>query len=549
MNDQSMKLGRRRVLQLGAGLAALATVPPFARASVAPVLTPVVTTTNGAVQGLVDHGIFSFKGVRYGAAPIGNLRFKPPQKPAPWQGALDAIGYGAPAMQMYTRPPPATELSRQLSTIFTTPAQVKIDNEDCLYLNVWSPGVGDGKKRAVMFWIHGGGYAYGSSSWPIYDGANLARRGDVVVVSVNHRLNLFGYLYLVELGGAEYASSGNVGMLDLVASLEWVRDNIASFGGDPGNVTIFGESGGGSKVSTLLAMPAAKGLFHKAIIESGPGLVGAPKAAATETARTIMAELGIEPTNVAALTTVPAETLIAAAIAADKKQGGGPGAFVRLSPVVDGVVLPSDPFTPVAPAQSAGIPLLIGTNKDEMTLFNLSEPWFATLDQAGLATRAKEMVGQKADTLIAAYHARSPEYTPAYLLSALNTGSFMWSGSIQLAERKAAQSALVYMYRLDWETPVANGVFKAPHTLEIPLVFDNVELARVLVGDGEQPQKLADQMSSAWTAFAKTGVPTATDVPTWPRYESKRRATMIFGTPTHVVDDPDGDIRRLYTSG
>ena len=548
MHSKSVNIGRRRVLQIGAGFAALAALPATLRATV-PTPTPVVTTAHGAVQGLIENGIHTFKGVRYGAAPIGALRFKPPQKPAPWQGAQDAIGFGAPAIQMNMNAPPATDLSRQLSTIFTTPAETKIDNEDCLFLNVWTPGVGGDKKRPVMVWFHGGGHAYGSGAWPIYDGANLARRGDVVVVTVNHRLNLFGYLYLAEVAGAEYAASGNAGTLDLVASLEWVRDNIAAFGGDAGNVTIFGESGGGQKVSTLLATPAAKGLFHKAIIQSGPGLAGAPKDGATGVAKALLTELGIEAPNIAALTTLPADTLLGAAFAALAKLGGGPGSFSRLTPVVDGVVLPADPFTPAAPAQASNIPVLIGTNKDEMTLFNASEPWFATLDEAGLAERAKTVAGPKADALIAAYRARSPDYAPPYLMSSLITGAFMWNGSITLAERKAAQPAPVYMYRLDWETPVAGGLFKSPHTLEIPLVFDNVERARALLGEGEVPQTLADRMANSWIAFAKTGNPRADGAPEWPRYDTKRRATMVFDANTRVVDDPDAAIRKIYAGG
>jgi para-nitrobenzyl esterase len=538
---------RRDLLKLTTGIAALAALPRNVFAAL-PIPTPIVKTTYGAVQGLTTDGVHAYKGVRYGAAPVGELRFKPPRAPEPWQGTADAIGFGAPAVQMNMTPPSGTDLSRQLSTIFTMPADAKIDNEDCLFLNVWTPGVADDKKRAVMFWIHGGGYAYGSGSWPIYDGANLARRGDVVVVTVNHRLNLFGYLYLAELGGADYAQSGNAGMLDLVQALQWVRDNIAAFGGDPGNVTVFGESGGGMKVSTLLAMPSAKGFFHKAIVQSGPGLSGATKEQATATTRSILAELGVDAANLSALTTLPADKLIGAAFAAAAKAAPGPGAFQRLSPVVDGVVLPSDPFIPAAPAQAAEIPLLIGTNKDEMTLFDARELGFLMLDENAIAQRAKMVAGDKADALITAYRKRSPTYTPAYLLSALNTGGFMWNGSIQLAERKAAQKAPVYMYRLDWETPVANGLFKAPHTLEIPLVFQNVEYARVLVGDGAQAQQLADVMSDAWLAFAKSGNPGTNALPKWPAYDKKKRATMIFDAESKVVNDPDAEIREIYAS-
>jgi para-nitrobenzyl esterase len=541
--NQPAQLARRDLLRLGIGLASagvLAADVPI------PIVTKVVKTTSGDVQGLQHDGVQVLKGIRYGAPPVGALRFMPPAKPKPWKGVADATEFGAPAMQM--APPistsPATDFGRQLATIYPTPAEIKIQNEDCLFLNVWTPALGSGTRRPVMVWLHGGGFAYGSGAWPIYDGANLAKKGDVVVVTVNHRLNVFGYLDLGQLGNDAYAKSGNAGMLDLVAALEWVRDNIEAFGGDPGNITIMGESGGGAKVSTLLAMPAAKGLFHRAVIQSGPGLKGAPKDAATRAAKGVLDELQVNAADTKALQGIPAEDILAAAFAAAAKAGGGPmGGMMRLSPVVDGVVLPSDPFTPVAPAISAGVPILIGSNKDEMTLFTAGEPWFGRLTDAQLVERAKAIAGSKAEPLIAAFRKLHPDYSPTYLLVQVLTAQAMFGGSITLAERKAAQKAApVYMYYLVWETPVANGLFKSPHTLDIPFMFDNVDKARVLVGPGLQPEALARQMSDAWLAFARTGNPN------WPPYTPGRRATMLFDVESRVVDDPNAEVRKILQS-
>ncbi len=541
--NQPAQLARRDLLRLGIGLASagvLAADVPI------PIVTKVVKTTSGDVQGLQHDGVQVLKGIRYGAPPVGALRFMPPAKPKPWKGVADATEFGAPAMQM--APPistsPATDFGRQLATIYPTPAEIKIQNEDCLFLNVWTPALGSGTRRPVMVWLHGGGFAYGSGAWPIYDGANLAKKGDVVVVTVNHRLNVFGYLDLGQLGNDAYAKSGNAGMLDLVAALEWVRDNIEAFGGDPGNITIMGESGGGAKVSTLLAMPAAKGLFHRAVIQSGPGLKGAPKDAATRAAKGVLDELQVNAADTKALQGIPAEDILAAAFAAAAKAGGGPmGGMMRLSPVVDGVVLPSDPFTPVAPAISAGVPILIGSNKDEMTLFTAGEPWFGRLTDAQLVERAKAIAGSKAEPLIAAFRKLHPDYSPTYLLVQVLTAQAMFGGSITLAERKAAQKAApVYMYYLVWETPVANGLFKSPHTLDIPFMFDNVDKARVLVGPGPQPEALARQMSDAWLAFARTGNPN------WPPSTPERRATMLFDVESRVVDDPNAEVRKILQS-
>ncbi len=532
----------------------LTLLAPWAFAAAVP--SQVVKTGAGAVQGLVEGGISAFKGIPYGAPPLAERRFLPPQPAPAWDDVLVAADFGAPAMQVYDRPHTGDPLSMQLATIYPMRSEMKIDNEDCLFLNVWTPGTDQGK-RPVMVWLHGGGYAYGSGAWPIYDGTNLARHGDVVVVTLNHRLNAFGYLYLADVLGKDYARSGDAGMLDIVLALQWVRDNIARFGGDPGNVTIMGESGGGSKVSHLMAMPSAKGLFHKAIVQSGPGLTGVPKDTATRTARAVIAELGVTPSDDAAaraavrqrLVTATAAEILDAVTAAEAKAGGGFGGGLPLAPVVDGDVLPRDPFAPGAPPQSADVPLLIGWNKDEMTIFNTTAPWFGTLRAEDLPARAAQLAGGKADALLAAYHRLFPDYSPTYLFNALMGDSWAFLGSVTEAERKADQGgAPVYMYYLTWETPVGNGVFKTPHTLDIPFMFHNVDKATAITGDSADARKLEQEMSGAWIAFARTGNPDNDAVPEWPAYDRESRATMVFDVKPAVVDDPKGEIRRILQS-
>ena len=534
---------RRDLLRAGLALAGAGTLSRLRADDVPiPVPTPVVKTTNGSVQGLVENGIQTFKGIRYGAPPVGPLRFLPPQKPEPWTGAADATAFGPPAIQMANGAiaSPRTDFARELATIFPVPAEIKTANEDCLFLNVWTPAVKDSGNRPVMVWLHGGGFAYGSGAWPVYDGANLARKGDAVIVTINHRLNVFGYLYLGAFSDA-YAKSGNAGMLDAVLALEWVRDNIAAFGGNPANVTIMGESGGGAKVCALLAMPAAKGLFHRAIVQSGPALRGLAKEPAVRLAKAVLEDLRVPENDLKALACVPPQTLVTAARASLEKIGGG------LGPVEDGVVLPANPFSPAAPAVSAGVPLIIGTNKDEMTLFTVAEPWFGRLTEAQLGERVKQIAGDKSDALIAAIRKLHPDYPAPYIAAAAMTDSIMLRNSITIAERKAElHQAPVYMYCLVWETPILNGLFKSPHTLEIPLMFDNVDKARVLEGPGPDPVAIEKQMSDAWLAFARTGDPNTKSIPTWPPYTTAQRATMLFDVQSRVADDPQKEIRQVF---
>ena len=493
--------------------------------------TSVVKTSNGPVRGYVEDSLQVFKGLRYGAPPTGEGRFKPPRRPAAWSEVAEAVSYGAPAIQSGMAP------GERGSSAGDPPAPDEPgSSEDCLFINVWTPGL-DSAKRPVMVWLHGGGFANGSGGAAMYDGGALARKGDVVTVTVNHRLNVFGYLHLGDVFGPEYAKSGVAGMLDIVQVLEWVRDNIEAFGGDASNVTIFGESGGGWKVSLLMAMPGATGLFHKAIIQSGPGLRGATKADAGKTAQAYLDLLGVK--DAASLAAIDTETLSRASVKVGDRMRG-------FTPVVDGVALPRDPFVPDAPAISADVPVLIGTNKDESTLFMIGDPKFGELTEEDLAKRSKAAAGDKAEALVAELRKVHPDYSPTYLVSAAQTATGMWLGSITIAERKAAQKAApAYVYMLTWETPVSRGRLKCPHALEIPLVFDNVEKVRNFVGRGDEPQAVADQMSSAWLAFARTGDPNAPGLPAWAPYDADTRATMLFNVESRVENDLNAGVRKV----
>jgi para-nitrobenzyl esterase len=332
--------------------------------------------------------------------------------------------------------------------------------------------------------------------------------------------------------GPDYAQSGVAGMLDIVQALEWVRDNIEAFGGDPANVTIFGESGGGWKVSLLMAMPGARGLFHKAVVQSGPGLTAKPREEGARTARQLLDQLGVSSPQ--ALQALSTEAISKASVQVE-------GEAMRLyTPVLDGAAIPRHPFEPDASPLNADVPVLIGTNKDENTLFLFSHPKFGAFDEQDLAKHARTAAGDKAEALLAALRRAYPDYSPTHLAAACGTAVGMWGGSVKLAERKAAQGqAPAYMYMLTWETPVSRGRLRCPHALEIPLVFDNVEKARNFVGRGDEPQVLADRMSDAWLAFARTGDPG------WPAYDAQRRATMIFDLESRVEEDPLPEVRQV----
>jgi para-nitrobenzyl esterase len=499
----------------------------------------VVETTHGSLRGVRNGGLTIFKGVPYAGSPAGTGRFKAAPSLGPWPGVRDALVYGPQAIQ-----PPDTGWPKEWARPATS--------EDCLVLNVWTPGTGDGKKRPVMFYSHGGGFATGNGGaevWPQnlhHDGAALARNHGVVVVTHNHRLGVLGYLYLGDILGEEYAASGAAGMLDIAAALRWVVDNAATFGGDPGNVMIWGESGGGMKTGALTAMPGVKGLFHRASIESGPILRLTPKDAATEATGRVLAALGLSRKQARELVRVPADKL------ADVQQQLSRTSPLLFSPVVDGHFIPTHPYDPVAPGISADVPLIVGSNKDETILFlqRGDLPAFA-LDNTSLRERANARFGEKASRILEVYRHSRPQASPSDLWIAITTGEWFWRSSVVLAERKAAlRAAPVFMYEFAYESevPVAPGVAyptKAAHAMEIAFKFDHPETSAAA---GQRPErfKAARNMSAAWAAFARTGNPSHPGIPEWPPYEHERRATMRLDAECSLIDDPHREERLLW---
>jgi para-nitrobenzyl esterase len=506
---------------------------------------PILETSAGKVRGAVANGIFVFKGVPYGASTAGSNRFMPPRKPDPWTGVRDALRYGHSAPQ--TIPGSSSALGAlDFLACGNDPPGIG-EGEDCLVLNVWTPGVKDNRKRPVMVWCHGGAFISGSGSAPLYDGANLARRGDVVVVTLNHRLGALGYTYLGHAGGDAFALSGNAGMLDIVAALDWVRENISEFGGDPGNVLIFGQSGGGQKVSTLLAMPPAKGLFHRAIIESGPGVRMNPLDYAIKVGDMFLAALNVKPDRIRDIQAIPLERIMAAQGEVNRKLGGFiPGMIQGFSPVVDGVSLPQHPFDPVAPEVSADVPVLIGFNRTELTLFAAGDPSLFSLDEAGLHTRVKTLFGDRSESVIRAFRSDYPQENPSGLYFLIASAYPTVAYTAKIAERRAAlKKAPTFVYEFTWETPILGGRLRTPHTLEMPFVFDNVRdpLVQKLTGDGPDIFPLAKAVSGAWAAFAANGVPDYQDFPRWLPYSAADRNVMIINTHRRLETDPARNAR------
>ncbi len=480
-------------------------------------------TTYGKVQGIQTTGIKQFKGIPYGASTSGRNRFMPPKKPAAWKGVRECLAHGE------ISPQALTDLRSDYGIMIHWDYQPGGMGEDCLNLNIWTPGLKDGAKRPVLVSFHGGGFTTGSGNAIGYDGAQLARFGDVVVVTVNHRLAALGYTQLADLGApAEFAYAGCAGIMDLTASLEWVRDNIENFGGDPHNVMIFGQSGGGAKTSSILATPAAKGLFHRAAVQSGSMLKFVPRDRATTSAEALLKQLGIPKSRIADLQKISWQQLLEAQVAVGSGLGAGP--------VLDGKYLTHDPFDPAAPPESAEIPLIVSTTLEDAAL-GLSN---FTLSEAELKTLIDKRYKDKGADILAMYRKYYPEKSPYLIQAMLFTDSGFRRSAIKQAELKAAQGrGAIYMYQWDWPTPSFGGRYGAVHGLDVSGSFREAR-------DGNDMARVADQLSSSWVAFAKTGNPNNSRLPPWPTFDAKTRATMVFGTPTQMENDPRGEIRGFW---
>jgi para-nitrobenzyl esterase len=523
MNVHQRSIGRRNFIQgvAAGGAALLLDRATFATTIVAD--APVATTKAGRVRGYTDKGINVFKGIRYGADTTGR-RFMPPLVPQPWSDIRDALAYGPSAPQQ-SRPNERT-------------------SEDCLFLNVWTPGLRDGRKRTVMFYIHGGAYSNGSGSSALYDGVRLCRRGDVVVVTVNHRLNAFGYLYLARFGGPEFAESGNAGQLDLVLALRWVKENIAEFGGDPDRVMVFGQSGGGAKIATLMAMPSAEGLFHRAVTMSGQQVTASGALNATLRTRTILEALKLTSERVGEIKSVPAERIVEVLGTRDPVL---PFGGVSFAPVLDERTLRRHPFYPDAPSQSARIPMIIGNTHDETRAFLGGDASNFTLTWEQLPEKLipNMRVDIQPEIVIAEYRRLYPNYTPSDVFFAATTAGRSWRGAVIEAEERAKSGSPSYVYQLNWATPRDGGKFGAPHASDIQLVFDNIDKPGA-TATGPTAQSMADQMSETYIAFARTGNPNQKLIPRWTPYTLPRRETMIFDVPSRMENDPRGAERRLF---
>jgi len=522
----ALRLDRRRLLAGSAALGLLGLAACQKKEGAASGEAPVATTTSGQIRGALVDGVNVFKGVPYAASTEGR-RFMPPLPPEKWEGVRDALAFGHISPQLGAERP----------SVYASWANPTDPGEDCLVLNVYSAGLNDGKKRAVMVWYHGGGFTSGSANSHYADGTRLAKLHDVCVVTVNHRLNAFGYLSLAHLA-PDLADSGNVGNLDLVRSLEWVRDNIANFGGDPANVLIFGQSGGGMKVGSLMGMPAAQGLFHKAVVQSGAMLNMPGRASPEENTAKVLKALNLTDKDVDKLRSMPFAEISAAL----------PKAGAQFWPNV-GPSLPEQPFAKAAPEVSKAVPMLIGYTRTETsslqggrdaTLFDLT---WETLP----ARLGPQLRGMDAAKTIEGLRAANPDATPPEIYFIASTESFLGVASNRQAELKAAQAAAggapVFAYWLNWETPVDGGKWMSPHSVEHAFVFDNVAKSASMVGpETAETKTMADAMSGAWVKFAKTGDPG------WPAFTPEKRMTMVFDAKPHVAEDPNKAARLLFAS-
>jgi len=505
----------------------------------------VADTQYGKVRGYVLRGIHYFLGIPYGADTSGANRFMPPRAPRAWTEVRPAIWWGNTAPQnmdgRYANPYASFRDHWNYDDV----------SEDCLKLNVFTPAVKDGKKRPVLFWIHGGGFSSGNGiEHDGYNGENLARLGDAVFCSINHRLGPFGYSNLAKVGGERFAASGNVGMLDIVAALEWVRENIASFGGDPGNVTIMGQSGGGAKVCALTAMPSAKGLFHKAVVESGASLKMGEKAVSEKLAAYVLSESGLAAGDIDGLQSMPWKDYLAVATRASQKlnQELGPGGGLRrgFNPVVDGVILPQDPYYPEPAPTASAVPMIICSTFDEQ-----SPSWMdSTLEDVTLEQVVEKVklragfgpgFGEKAGDIVAAYARAFPGKKPVEIWSLVSSNR---QSAVALADAKSKQPAPVFLSWFGWKPPLFDNRLRAFHCIDICFWFQNTDVMLTHTGGGARPRKLATKMARSLLQFMRTGDPNGGGLPDWPKYSTSKGETMILDDVSVVKNDPDGEARR-----
>lgn len=522
--------------------------------------TPVANTLYGRISGSIEDDILVFRGIPYGDTVSGSNRFTPPRPPQPWSGIREALHFGPTAPQLGHAEAggsaPQSEEAAKRAKIFgelihnmagDEPAQ----GEDCLVLNVWTKSLEANRSRAVMVWIHGGAFETGSGSWPLYDGKALAARDDAIVVTLNHRLGPLGFLDL-RAYDQSCDSSGNLGMLDIVQALRWIQNNIANFGGDPNKVMVFGSSGGASKISTLMAMPAAKGLIHRAAMMSGPYIRARSEDYAQRITAQLVKQLNIGDEPIAALRELPPEVLLkevkqlSVPIDAGLASSASPEAFMPMQPVLHPDILPAHPMDPIASPHGPDIPVMIGSTKDDMKMMMLTMPWFNTIDDNGLEGIAQATFGEHYRQFLDTYRSLYPDASPTELACQFVTDRVMWSGSIDWAERRLkAKGAPVYFYRFDYETPVMDGLLGATHGGDIPFAMNNYNCTEI-AGDRPENAAMGKQTSDAFVAFAHNGTPETAEIGEWPAYTLEERATMLLDVQCKVTRDPMKRLRELF---
>ena len=492
-------------------------------------------TESGQVRGLQRNGVHQFWGIPYGAPTGGANRFMPPRKPAAWNGVRDCFELGERALMQ----PGGTEPAAVVRALNRNSPQ----GEDCLNVNLFTPGL-DGAARPVMVWLHGGGFSAGSGNYLLYDGTNLAKKEDVVVVVVNHRLNVHGFLHLADLGGEKWARSTNVGMQDQVATLAWIRDNIENFGGDPDRVTIFGQSGGGGKVTTLMAMPSAQGLFHRAIAQSGSAFRGTPAPDASEAAERFLAKLGIASGELDRLHQMPVQQIQDAIYGEPRVAGLGRG------PVIDGTVIPGHQWNPAAPSWSADVPFMVGSTETENGW--IGPPPYELPDDEMLdlfTTRLAHGDSGDGQALLDLYRRLHPEKRNRMLwLTAESDNTRRWNAQALNKLKYEQGGAPSYLYFFDWHSPVHDNRMGSYHTLEIPFIFYNLDIGASMTGSEHSRYDLGHAMSAAWAAFARTGNPDHPDMPHWPAFNPEAYPTMMFGEEVRAADDPNREERLALAS-